>query len=147
MDFITDQIAIGDAEDAANVVEMRNQGIRSVISLNGQLLGVSPDQLGLEALRAFSLGDGWMVNRFEFEQALEGLQQLTKTYAPVLVHCTEGRSRSVMLVAAYLMRSKELSFEEAIERIREERPRIHAAALLRQHWKVVDHQWPAHPPD
>lgn len=147
MDFITDQIAIGDAEDAANVVEMRNQGIRSVISLNGQLLGVSPDQLGLEALRAFSLGDGWMVNRFEFEKALEDLQQLTKTHSPVLVHCTEGRSRSVMLVAAYLMRSKELSFEEAIERIREERPRIHAAALLRQHWKVVDHQWPAQPPD
>jgi protein-tyrosine phosphatase len=88
-----------------------------------------------------------MVNRFEFEQALEDLQQLTKTHSPVLVHCTEGRSRSVMLVAAYLMRSKELSFEEAIERIREERPRIHAAALLRQHWKVVDNQWPAQPPD
>ena len=45
MDFITDQIAIGDAEDAADMVEMRNKGIRSVISLNGQLLGVSPDQL------------------------------------------------------------------------------------------------------
>ena len=147
MDFITDQIAIGDAEDAADIVEMRNKGIRSVISLNGQLMGVSPDQLGLDALQAFSLGDGWMVDRTEFEQALKGLEQFAKTYSPVLVHCTEGRSRSVMVVAAHLMRSKELSFEEAIERIRDERPRIHSAALLRQHWKVVDNQWPAQPPD
>lgn len=47
----------------------------------------------------------------------EGVLGAEEDQAPVLVHCTEGRSRSFMLVAAYIMRSKELSFDEAIERI------------------------------
>ena len=141
MDFITDQIAIGDSFDAENVVGLKNKGIQSVISLNGQLERVSAEQLGVEAMLALNLGDGWLVDRGEFEQAVNTLERFAKNHAPVLVHCTEGRSRSVMVVATHLMRSMKLSFEEAIERIQDERPIVPSAARLREHWGVHD-QWP-----
>lgn len=141
MDFITDQIAIGDTFDAEDIVGLRDRGIRSVISLNGQLGRVSAAQMGLEALLTIRLGDGWLADKAEFEEAVKGLERFATTHSPVLVHCTEGRSRSVMVVAAHLMRAMDLSFEEAVGRIRDERPYILPTQVLRCNWKVDD-QWP-----
>ena len=141
MNFITDKIAIGDSFDAESIVGLRDQGIRSVISLNGQLMGVSAEQLGVEALLALSLGDSVLVDRDEFDLAVSTLERFAKSHSPVLVHCTEGRSRSVMVVATHLMRSLKVSFEDAIERIQEERPIVPSASRLRDHWGV-DHRWP-----
>jgi hypothetical protein len=50
MDWITDQIAIGNYLDAEDSELRRAQGIRSMICLNGKLRGVSPAALELEAL-------------------------------------------------------------------------------------------------
>ena len=41
----------------------------------------------------------------------------------VLVHCHAGESRSVAVVAAHLMKTEDLSLEEALESIRKVRPR------------------------
>lgn len=42
----------------------------------------------------------------------------------VLVHCTEGRSRSVALVAAFLMQKEKISLGKALLSIKEKRPEI-----------------------
>jgi protein-tyrosine phosphatase len=47
----------------------------------------------------------------------------------VLVHCLAGRSRSTLIVAAYLMRSKRLTVDEALALIRTQRPVIGPASV------------------
>ena len=51
----------------------------------------------------------------------------------ILIHCLEGRSRSVALMAGYLIRERKMSLDAAMTRIREVRPRIRPQeAFLKQ---------------
>lgn len=40
----------------------------------------------------------------------------------VLVHCWQGRSRSVSVILAYLMRTDRIRYKEALQLVRETRP-------------------------
>ena len=48
-----------------------------------------------------------------FQKAVGSLKELVEDFPQVLVHCHAGRSRSAVVVAAYLMQSLHLNPEEA----------------------------------
>lgn len=50
----------------------------------------------------------------------------------VLVHCAKGRGRSVTLLAAYLMRYNDMTFDEADELLRKKRPLSNLQSRHRQ---------------
>jgi protein-tyrosine phosphatase len=104
MDMITDAIAIGNYLDAEDVELRRAAGIRSMICLNGKLRGVSPETLGLDALDNYDLKDGPGNNPEVFRRAVESVGRFAKRHPKLLVQCHAGRSRSVIVVAAHLMR-------------------------------------------
>lgn len=51
----------------------------------------------------------------------------------VLVHCAAGISRSATVVLAYLMLRDSISFPEALQRVREARPRVRPNARFEQY--------------
>lgn len=55
-------------------------------------------------------------------RAIPFLQATVDAGKRVLVHCQQGRSRSVSLVVAYLMATENLSFDEALESVQLARP-------------------------
>ncbi len=117
MDWITDCIAIGNYLDATDTDLQSAGGIRSLLCLDGKLKASDAARLGLDTLRAYSLidGDG---NRPEvFEAAVRAVDQLSRTRPKLLVQCHAGRSRSVIVVAAHLMRTERLRPDEAIRRV------------------------------
>lgn len=62
------------------------------------------------------LSDGTDVTREEFLSCLEKAVEFSKRTAstgPLLIHCTEGKSRSVALAIGLLMKTKGMSFQEA----------------------------------
>lgn len=67
----------------------------------------------------------------------EGIEYLTKTLAEghtVYVHCKAGRGRSASIVIGFLMKHHHLSFEDAFDEVKRQRPQIN---LNREQCKAI----------
>lgn len=95
----------------------------------------------MAAVEAVNLWDGPGNDPAVFDRALGALWRFSNEHPNVLVHCHMGRSRSVMLGAAYLVLAEGMEAEDAIEFIAHRREvrlsggivdMLHRSSLLRQ---------------
>lgn len=136
MNWITEKIAIGDWRDAVNADLLRQEGIHSVLSLIGKLVGRSAESIGVQRLEIFPLQDGPGDDMKRFRRAVDLLSRMVSEGAPVLVHCRAGRSRSAAIVSAHLMHSLHCTAEEALALVASKRDiglNPEMAALLREY--------------
>lgn len=114
MDWITDDIAIGNCDDAIWLEGVRNAGIASILSLNGwpnsafNTHGVT--------WRCVELIDGFGNPVTRLQEAICHLHDL-RSRGRVMVHCMEGVSRSPLVVASYLADHALRSFEECLREV------------------------------
>jgi atypical dual specificity phosphatase len=113
MDWITDQIAIGDALDAVN----HAAEVDSILCLLSDCCGDRSDIDGY----CVPLYDGPGNSREHVLAAIDFIAAQVENGLRVLVHCRAGRSRSVCIVAAYLMRHQGLSKRLAMSMISKKR--------------------------
>jgi len=73
--------------------------------------------LGVQRIEIIPLEDGPGNDPKLLRSAVEILEHLAMKAAPVLVHCHAGRSRSVVVVAAYLMRTSGLDADAALAQV------------------------------
>ncbi|OAI47682.1 hypothetical protein AYO44_09295 [Planctomycetaceae bacterium SCGC AG-212-F19] len=71
MEWITDEIAIGDLRDAQDCALLYWEDVWSVLSLVALLVGRTPASLGVERLEVFPLQDGPGDTPQRFAQAVE----------------------------------------------------------------------------
>ena len=113
MDWITNNIAIG------NYVDAQNPDLRVDF-----ILCLKPDccfdRSDIETA-CIPLIDGAGNNPALLRKALSELDQAVADGMKVLVHCHAGRSRSVSVVARYLMDSMGITAEEALALIQQKR--------------------------
>jgi protein-tyrosine phosphatase len=114
VDWITEQIAIGNYLDALDVELLRNSGIASALSLDGTLHGKNPAEFGLRRIETVMLEDAPGNDPRLFRRAVEHLTDLVSEASPVLVQCHAGRSRSAVVVAGYLVKSEGMESEDAL---------------------------------
>jgi protein-tyrosine phosphatase len=120
MDWITDEIAIGNHLEAQNRHLLEQGGIRSVLGLVRTLKGQEPAELGLARIEIVPLNlaglllGGSAKDLGLYRRAVQTLAELVQDAPPVLVHCQIGRSRSPVVVAGYLMKSLRIRPEEAL---------------------------------
>jgi protein-tyrosine phosphatase len=114
VDWITDRVAIGNYLEAQDTNLLLAHAIRSIVSLDGTLSKKHATDLGVIEVVAYSLIDGAGNDLRLFEYAVNDLERLVQLCPPVLVHCHAGRSRSVVVLAAYLMRALKLDPDAAI---------------------------------
>lgn len=136
MTFITDTIAIGNFIDAEDRAVRDASGIRSILCLNGLLTGCKPADCGVEALSCFNLHDGRGNDPYIFARAVKLVGQLALNHPKLLVHCHAGRSRSVMVVAAHLVRQNAWDLRQALDFIHAKRPEIVPPDELIPMWDV-----------
>jgi protein tyrosine phosphatase (PTP) superfamily phosphohydrolase (DUF442 family) len=114
MNWITDQIAIGNYIDATEYTAVKRAGFKSILCLDCTIFARDIEGIPRHVVH---LTDE-PCNQYEnFLHAVETLERLIQKSSPVLVHCHAGRSRSVVVVAAYFMRTTKCSPEQAIAQV------------------------------
>ena len=121
MDRITESIWIGNYLDAKNQESLASSGIRSTLCLDGCLVGVKPEELGLERIEVVELIDGSGNPPEKFLRAVRLLGEMAAKNRPVLVHCHAGQSRSAAVVCKYFMREEGNNLSEAMKKITSKR--------------------------
>lgn len=114
IDFINNDIAIGNSLEARDPVQLTSAGIRSVLCVDGCLVGVSPASLGVAAIDVVTLDDGDGTDLRMLERAVAALGRLVRDHAPVFVHCHAGRSRSPTVVAGHFMETQGIDADAAV---------------------------------
>lgn len=128
--IIEGKIAIGNFGIAIEPELLKAHGFRSVVGLTPHLAGKTAQDMGVEALEIFPLTDGAGNDYRLFERAVLTLADFAEKYMPCLVHCHAGRSRSVIVVAAYLKGSLGLESDEALRLVTDKRESSVTPALL-----------------
>jgi dual specificity phosphatase 12 len=106
--WITEQIAIGNLVAAKNIVE---EQFDIVICLTGCCDGDDDKDICREI---FPLNDGPGNSKLKIIQAVESIQEAVEAGDRVLVHCHAGQSRSVCIVALWMMQYQGLAKSEAL---------------------------------
>lgn len=117
MNWITKNIAIGNYLDAKNILLLKEEKIKAILSLDGSTKASSTSDLGVKKIETYRLIDGAGNDLRVFQRAVDELERLVEKYKKVLVHCHAGKSRSVVITAGYLMKAKHLEADEALAKV------------------------------
>lgn len=116
MDWITDQIAIGNFLDAKS--DNLTQRVDSILCLIENCCDEDHDDLDVLCL---PLLDGLGNNPRYLAAAVEYIDDMVSSGDRILVHCHAGRSRSVCVGARYFMEFEGFSQVEALALIKSKR--------------------------
>ena len=121
MDWITDKVAIGNRIDAHDPKLRQQFGFLGLISLDGSMTNEKALALGYDDWVCASMVDGPGNDLSAFKKLVQDLMDMVEGSAPVLVHCHAGRSRSVTVVAGYLVKTHGWSTQAAYDFIASKR--------------------------
>ncbi|HET7737132.1 MAG TPA: dual specificity protein phosphatase [Tepidiformaceae bacterium] len=117
MDWIEPGLAVGNLDDAMAHDMLRESGIKSVLTLNGF------PNLAVHGFnwRRVDLFDGPGNSLDTIWEAVDLLADLHTSDPNVLVHCREGKSRSVLIASLYVARRDRIVFPEAFRMVKASR--------------------------
>jgi len=121
---ISHKIFIGSEFDAMNEITLKEYCITKMLTIQLEDL---PKKYKLnfqeQDHKFIKMKDCASANIMEkFDEAIDFLSRCEKTPGNTLVHCRMGISRSATICTAFLMKTKQLNFDDAFGRVRERRP-------------------------
>jgi protein-tyrosine phosphatase len=103
--------------------EFNKLSVASEINLSVEKKETPPSNI--ESYMWTPVVDGYAPSMTQFDVGTAAINEIVKNGRVIYVHCTNGHGRSPTMVAAYLVRYKKLSVDEAIKFIKQKRPEIH----------------------
>ena len=133
MNYIIDNIYLGDAQAASDEDYLKSYNITTVINCADDIYSSYQDLRFLE-LRMYDLDDQPLFPKFEIAYKFIKLNNKGN----ILIHCYLGMSRSASLVAFYLMKEKSWDYDRCYQYMKERRPIVDPnpgfAEQLRQYY-------------
>lgn len=103
--------------------EFNKLSVTSEINLSAEKKENPPDDI--ESYMWIPIVDGHSPSMEQFDVGTAIINEAVENGRVIYVHCTNGHGRSPTMVAAYLIRYKKLSIDDAIDSIKQKRPEIH----------------------
>ena len=127
MNYIIDNIYLGDSQAASNEEYLKSYNITTVINCAVDISSSYQDLRFLE-LRMY---DTFLQSLFpKFEIAYKFIKLNKK--GNILIHCVLGMSRSASLVAFYLMKEKGWDYDKCFKYMKEKRPIVYPTSGFEQ---------------
>ncbi len=129
---ITDNIYIGSDMCKGGVCKIHGEEFKSLgvtVELN---LSQEKNELPPKDIESYSwlpVVDGYSPTLAQLNMGTALMDKAIKDGKTVYVHCKNGHGRSPTMVLAYLMRYKNMNYEEAHKLVKEKRPEIHIEDL------------------
>ncbi|KAF9579834.1 dual specificity phosphatase 12 [Lunasporangiospora selenospora] len=120
MQEIVPGLFLSGSQAAQNREILNENGITHVIQVTDILTPKFPGEFIYKLITVPDLDETNLIKHFA--ATYKFIQEAIDNGKKVLVHCMAGASRSVTIVCAYLMKTKQISTEEAIALVRELRP-------------------------
>jgi hypothetical protein len=127
--MITDQLGIGDSSDAKQLPSIFEATLNVAVDLD-----IPPTQ-GDAYRHKVGLLDGPGNDDFTLMSAVLMLHSLNRKYRRILIHCHEGKSRSVMVTAVYITILTKSNFDTVLNKIMESRGVTEYRPALYQQYK------------
>ena len=115
MDWITDNIAIGNFVDAK---EVKKTEVDAILCLIEDCCSEDNDDFDIVVI---PLVDAAGNDKRNFKDATDYIDDVVSSDEKILVHCHAGRSRSVCIVARYFMIKEGLTSHQALAKIEAKR--------------------------
>lgn len=116
VDWITDNIAIGNFLDAREAIVSRS--LDAILCLKPECCDEGNEDLQVLCV---PLEDGFGNTKYAIDMALHFIHDAVSSDEKILVHCHAGRSRSVCVVAVYLAKYGGYTRDSALALIRGKR--------------------------
>jgi len=121
MSFIIDKLWLGSKQDAANKNVLIDMDISHVLTIDTEVTPPFPNEYKYLIIEIVDRPDENL--KQHFTKAIEFIEE-GRSQKGVLVHCGAGLSRSPSVVAAFLMKTFQVKYQEAIDLISRARPYV-----------------------
>ncbi|KAI8373119.1 protein-tyrosine phosphatase-like protein [Radiomyces spectabilis] len=113
-------IFIGNSDAVLSAETLNEKNITHVLSLGD--FGDLPLKVAHKHINVYDVPEENIIQHFD--DTFEFINEAHKSNGNILIHCEAGMSRSPTILAAYIMRSQQISAAKAIEMITEKRASI-----------------------
>ncbi|KAI5415965.1 dual specificity protein phosphatase 1 [Lathyrus oleraceus] len=118
---IDEGLFLGSIGSAGNKVGLKNVNVTHILTVAGK---IAPAHPGDFVYKVIDVADKEDTNLTQyFNDCFEFIDEAKKNGGYVLVHCYAGRSRSVTIIVAYLMKYRGMSLSEALQHVKNKRPK------------------------
>lgn len=140
LDHIIDNIYLGDWRDSIDEEKLRANSIKCILTLNKEYRHNEKnmdifDKLGIQQ-KYIEIYDSVFSTITPYLE--ESVEFIKKCSGNVLVHCTAGVSRSASVVIYYLMKEKNMTYDDALYYVRNKRPVVNPNRSFVQQLKELE---------
>ncbi|KAJ7980114.1 putative Dual specificity protein phosphatase [Quillaja saponaria] len=117
---IEEGLFLGSIGAANNKAKLKNLNVTHILTVASSLAPAHPNDFVYKIIGVMDREDT-NIKQY-FDQCFNFIDEAKRLGGGVLVHCFVGRSRSVTIIVAYLMKKHNMSLSQALEYVKARRP-------------------------
>ncbi|CAL9222042.1 unnamed protein product, partial [Arabidopsis halleri] len=118
--LIEQGLYLGSVAAACNKTVLKSYNVTHILTVASSLRPAHPDDFVYKVVRVVDKEDTNL--EMYFDECVDFIDEAKRQGGSVLVHCFVGKSRSVTIVVAYLMKKHGMTLAQALQHVKSKRP-------------------------